>query len=125
MAADSYRLPFLLKPRRGFASKGIVRVTGRESYREHVQDVGHKLMVQPIVGNDAEEFTTSAFCNGEGAYFTSMTLRRKLSRDGFTEKAEVVDTADFAATIAELCRVFHPLGPTNVQFRMCSGGQAT
>lgn len=120
--AARFGLPFLLKPRRGFASKGIVRVTGRESYREHVQDVGHKLMVQPIVGNDAEEFTTSAFCNGEGAYFTSMTLRRKLSRDGFTEKAEVVDTADFAATIAELCRVFHPLGPTNFQFRMCSDG---
>lgn len=120
--AARFGVPFLLKPRRGFASKGIVRVTGLDTYREHVQDIGHTLMSQPVVGNDAEEFTTSAFCDGEGAYFTSMTLRRKLSRDGFTEKAEVVDTADFAATIAELCRVFHPLGPTNFQFRMCSDG---
>jgi carbamoyl-phosphate synthase large subunit len=120
--ATRFGLPFLLKPRRGFASKGIVRVTGLETYCEHIQDVGHKLMVQPIVGNDAEEYTTSAFCDGDGAYFTSMTLRRKLSRDGFTEKAEVVDTADFAATIAELCRVFRPIGPTNFQFRMCSDG---
>jgi carbamoyl-phosphate synthase large subunit len=120
--ASSFGLPFLLKPRRGFGSKGIVRVTGMETYREHVQDVGRKLMAQPIVGSDAEEFTTSAFCDGEGAYFTSMTLRRKLSRDGFTEKAEVVDTADFAATIAELCQAFRPLGPTNFQFRVCSDG---
>ena len=120
--AARFGLPFLLKPRRGFASKGIVRVTGLDIYREHVQDVGSKLMVQPIVGNDAEEFTTSAFCDGKGSYLTSMTLRRKLSRDGYTEKAEVVDMADFAATIAELCRVFRPLGPTNFQFRMCSDG---
>lgn len=120
--AARFGLPFLLKPRRGFASKGIVRVTGLETFCEHVQDVGPKLMAQPIVGNDAEEFTTSAFCDGKGGYYACMTLRRKLSRDGYTEKAEVVDTADFAATLAELCRVFRPLGPTNFQFRMCSDG---
>lgn len=117
-----FELPFLLKPRRGFASKGIVRVTGRQVYREHVHNVGIELMAQPIVGSDTEEFTTSAFGDGEGAFLTSMTLRRKLSRDGFTEKAEVVDTADFAETIAELCRIFRPLGPTNFQFRMCIDG---
>ena len=117
-----FGLPFLLKPRRGFASKGIVRVTGLDTYREHVQDLGPKLMAQPIVGNDTEEFTTSAFCDGEGSYFTTMTLRRKLAREGFTEKAEVVDTANFASTISELCRAFLPLGPTNFQFRMCSDG---
>jgi carbamoyl-phosphate synthase large subunit len=120
--AAKFGLPFLLKPRRGFASKGIVRVTGLETYGDHVQDVGTSLMAQPIVGNDAEEFTTSAFCDGEGAYFTSMTLRRVLSRDGFTEKAEVVDATDFTETIMELCRVFRPFGPTNFQFRMSSDG---
>jgi len=120
MLEARFGLPFLLKPRRGFASKGIVLVTGLESYREHVHDVGPRLMAQPIVGNDAEEFTTSAFCDGQGGYYACMTLRRKLSRDGYTEKAEVVDTADFAATITELCQAFRPLGPTNFQFRMCS-----
>lgn len=117
-----FGLPFLLKPRQGFASKGIVRVTGPEAYREHVKDVGHKLMAQPVVGNDSEEFTISAFCDGKGACLTSMALRRKLSRDGFTEKAEVVDAADFSETIAELCLTFRPLGPTNFQFRSCPDG---
>ena len=51
-----------------------------------------------------------------------MTLRRKLSRDGFTDRAEVADTAAFAETLNELCRNFRPLGPTNFQFRMCSDG---
>ncbi len=120
--AARFGVPFLLKPRRGFASKGIVRVTGQEIYREYAKDVGLKLMAQPIVGNDAEEFTTSAFCDGKGAYFTAMTLRRKLSHNGFTDRAEVVNTANFAATIMELCQVFRPIGPTNFQFRMCSDG---
>jgi carbamoyl-phosphate synthase large subunit len=119
---EKFGLPFLLKPRRGFGSKGIVRVDALETFMKHQQDIGPLLMAQPIVGNDNEEYTTSAFCDGHGGYFASMALRRKLSRDGFTDKAEVVDTADFAATIAELCRIFLPLGPTNFQFRMCGDG---
>ena len=117
-----FGLPFLLKPRRGFGSKGIVRVDGLETFVKHRQDVGPLLMAQPVVGNDEEEYTISAFCDGRGGYFASMALRRKLSRDGFTDRAEVVDTAVFAATLAELCRIFRPLGPTNFQFRMSADG---
>jgi carbamoyl-phosphate synthase large subunit len=117
-----FGLPFLLKPRRGFGSKGIVRVDGRETFMTHRRDIGPVLMAQPIVGNDEEEYTTSAFCDGRGGYFAGMTLRRKLSRDGYTEKAEVVGTGEFSKTIAELCGLFRPLGPTNFQFRMCGDG---
>ena len=115
-------LPFLLKPRRGFGSKGIVRVTSEDVFQKHCADIGPVLMAQPIVGNDEEEFTTSAFCDGRGGYFASMTLRRKLSRDGFTDKAEVADTAEFVPVMDELCRLFRPLGPTNFQFRRCPNG---
>lgn len=117
-----FGLPFLLKPRRGFGSKGIVRVTSEEVFLKHRDDLGAVLMAQPIVGNDEEEFTASAFCDGHGGYFASMTLRRKLSRDGFTDKAEVADSAEFAQTINELCGLFRPLGPTNFQFRCCPDG---
>jgi carbamoyl-phosphate synthase large subunit len=117
-----FGLPFLLKPRRGFGSKGIVRVEGLETFAKHRQEVGPLLMAQPIVGNDEEEYTISAFCDGRGGYFASMALRRKLSSDGFTDRAEVVDTAVFAGTLTELCRIFRPLGPTNFQFRMCGDG---
>jgi carbamoyl-phosphate synthase large subunit len=119
---ERFGLPFLLKPRRGFGSKGIVRVDDLDTFRKHQRAIGLVLMAQPIVGNDEEEYTISAFCDGCGGYFASMALRRKLSCEGFTDKAEVVDTTDFAATIAELCRIFRPLGPTNFQFRMCGDG---
>jgi carbamoyl-phosphate synthase large subunit len=117
-----FGLPFLLKPRCGFGSKGIVRVTSENVFQKHCADIGPVLMAQPIVGNDEEEFTTSAFCDGRGGYFASMTLRRKLSRDGFTDKAEVADTAEFLPVMDELCRLFRPLGPTNFQFRRCPKG---
>jgi carbamoyl-phosphate synthase large subunit len=116
---SKFGLPFLLKPRRGFGSKGIVKVDSAETFLRHQKGIGEILMAQPIVGSDDEEFTTSAFCDGRGGFYASMTLRRKLSKDGFTEKAEVVDTDEFTKTIIDLCQRFRPIGPTNFQFRKC------
>ena len=114
---ERFGLPFLLKPRTGFGSKGIVRVASEETFASCRGDMDKILMAQPIIGNDEEEYTTSAFCDGEGGYFAGMTLRRKLSRDGFTDRAEVVDMAEFAPAIEVLCQKFRPIGPTNFQFR--------
>ena len=119
---DRFGLPFLLKPRRGFGSKGIVKVDIEDTFIRYQQDIGPILMAQPIVGNDDEEFTTSAFCDGRGGFYACMTLRRKLSREGFTDKAEVVATDEFIKTISELCERFRPIGPTNFQFRKCRDG---
>lgn len=119
---DKFGLPFLLKPRRGFGAKGIVKVDSADTFFKHQKDIGPILMAQPIVGNDEEEFTTSAFCDGNGGFYASMTLRRKLSRNGYTEKAEVVATDEFIGTISDLCKRFHPIGPTNFQFRRCKDG---
>ena len=119
---DRFGLPFLLKPRRGFGARGIVKVDSHDIFLRHQKDIGQTLMAQPIVGSDDEEFTTSAFCDGRGGFYAIMTLRRKLSRDGFTDKAEVVATDEFIGTISELCKKFLPIGPTNFQFRKCEDG---
>ena len=114
--------PFLLKPRHGFGSKGIVYVDDEDIFTKHQLEIGHNLMVQPIVGNDNEEYTVSAFGDGKGGGYTSIALKRKLSKDGFTEKAEVVLAVEFDETILQLCRQFQPIGPTNYQFRKCNEG---
>jgi carbamoyl-phosphate synthase large subunit len=110
-------LPFLLKPRQGFGSQGILKIEGEADFLRHQKNVGTLLIAQPIVGTDDEEYTTSAFCDGIGGFYASITLRRRLSKDGFTEKAEVVPAEEFLALLQELCSHFHPLGPTNFQFR--------
>jgi carbamoyl-phosphate synthase large subunit len=115
-------LPFLLKPRRGFGSKGIVAVETSEQFGKISPATKTTLMAQPIVGRDDEEFTVSAFCDGHGSYSAFMALRRKLSKDGFTDKAEVVDQAEFSEAVQDLCRAFAPIGPTNFQFRKTDHG---
>ena len=115
-------LPFLLKPRRGFGSKGIVVVETAEQFAKIDLATKATLMGLPIVGRDDEEFTVSAFCDGRGSYSAIMALRRKLSRDGFTEKAEVTDEAAFSEAVRDLCKAFSPVGPTNFQFRRTNHG---
>jgi carbamoyl-phosphate synthase large subunit len=119
--ANKFGLPFLLKPRCGHGSKGIVKVDNKATFLKHEHDIGSILMVQPIVGNDNEEFTTSAFCDGKGSFYAYMTLKRKLSKDGFTEKAEVVELDNINEVLVDLCKLFNPLGPTNFQFRRHNG----
>lgn len=110
-------LPFLLKPRSGFGSKGIVRVDSEDIFLRHQKGMGTILMAQSLIGNDDEEFTTSAFCDGRGGSYAYMALRRKLSKEGYTEKAEVVALDEFIGTISDLCNRYRPVGPTNFQFR--------
>lgn len=114
---DTFKLPFLLKPKRGFGSKGIVKVDNLEIFNMHKEDMGTILLAQPIVGNHEEEFTTSAFCDGQGGFYAKMTMRRKLSKDGYTDWAETYELEGVDVTLKHLCSHFKPVGPTNFQFR--------
>lgn len=119
--AETFGLPFLLKPRCGNGSRGIVRVDNAECFRKYQASIGLELMAQPIVGNDDEEYTTSAFCNGQGGFFASLSLKRRLAKDGYTEKAEVVHDDAIILAVSDLCNHFKPIGPTNFQFRRHDG----
>lgn len=116
-----YGIPMLLKPRHGFGSKGIVKIFDKETFLQNKDEIGKNLLVQPLIGNDDEEYTTSAFCDGEGGYFACMSLKRKLSKDGYTEMAEVVDIPGVEKVISSFCEILKPIGPTNFQFRLYNG----
>lgn len=117
-----FGLPFLLKPREGFGSKGIVRIHDEDCFLRHQHLIGPVLMAQPIIGTDDEEYTASAFCDGAGDFHACQTLKRTLSKDGYTERAEAVSSKPFLQTIRALCALFLPVGPTNFQFRICQDG---
>lgn len=114
---SKFGLPFILKPRCGFGSKGIVIVDSEVIFLKHQHNIGHNLMAQQIVGNNDEEFTTSVFCNETGNFNAIITLKRKLSKDGFTEKAEVIQMDEIGDVVKGLCDLYKPAGPTNFQFR--------
>lgn len=120
--AAKFGLPFLLKPRQGFAAKGIVKIHNPDEFARHKTFIGDVLMAQPIVGTDDQEYTIAAFGDGAGGYHAAMTMRRRLSADGFTEKAHVAPTEPFAEALSLLCQRFRPTGPTNFQFRVSDCG---
>jgi carbamoyl-phosphate synthase large subunit len=109
--------PLILKPRRGYASKGISIVHDEVELENHRADLGSKLMLQPIVGNSDEEYTTSAFFDKDSKLCCFMTLKRTLSKEGFTEKAVVEDVDGMQEALVSLSKIFKPVGPTNFQFR--------
>ena len=119
--AHEYGMPFLLKPRRGYASKGIVRIASKEMFLEHENSFGQELMAQPIVGSDEDEYTISAFFDNESELCCYMALKRKLSKDGYTEKAQVAKVDEAEDAIRNLANIFKPIGPTNFQFRRHDG----
>lgn len=118
---DTLGLPFLLKPRRGFASKGIVKVDSEEQFRIHKDKLGVELMAQQIVGTSEQEYTISAFFDKESRLLCHMGMRRKLAQEGFTEKAQVAELPGAEDAMHKLGALLKPVGPTNFQFRVDEG----
>lgn len=114
--------PILLKPRAGSASKGIAIIDDLKALSLYKSEIGSNLMMQPLIGSPEEEFTTSAFFDENNNLCAYMTLKRKLSKAGFTETANTVNINGMSKALLELAKIFKPIGPTNFQFRK-SGGE--
>jgi len=108
-------LPFLMKPRRFYASKGIVKIECEEDYCYWQAKMGDNFMVQQIVGDPDNEFTVAVFGTGDGGYSDIIALKRKLGPDGATAKAKTVEEGALDEYIGGLCEASKPLGPTNIQ----------
>jgi carbamoyl-phosphate synthase large subunit len=115
--AQQFSLPFILKPRRSYASKGLVQIKSREDFDAHKARLGEHLMAQPVVGTDDEEYTVAVFGDGKGNVCSSITLRRRLGQDGSTAKAWGGSIKSLDRVVSRLCAHFQPIGPTNLQFR--------
>lgn len=116
-----FGLPFLLKPRRSYASKGIVEIASADVFALHKQRVGDHFMAQKFVGQSECEYTVGVFGDGAGSFTAQIQLRRTLSPEGATQKAWVVNDEELTVAVTTYCAVFRPLGPTNLQFRRDDG----
>ncbi|NMA06194.1 MAG: carbamoyl-phosphate synthase subunit L [Ruminococcaceae bacterium] len=108
---------FLLKPRRGRASKGIVTINSEKDFNFFGQKMGDEFMAQKIVGDIEDEYTVSVFGQGDGNIINSIYLRRKLSQEGATSKATVVFDESLEIATKRITELLKPEGPTNYQFR--------
>jgi len=113
--------PFLLKPRQGNGSRGIVRLYDETDFRYWVNKSDGNFMIQKIIGNDEEEYTVGVFGFGNGNTVPPIIFRRRLSPAGNTQYAEVVEDTSIEQATRKLSTYFKPLGPTNYQFRKENG----
>lgn len=109
--------PLLLKPLHGNGSRGIIRLEDETDFRYWSQKTADEFMIQTIIGTDDEEYTVGAFGLGNGESVRPITFRRRLSPEGNTRYAEVVEDPVIEQATRQLDRYFKPLGPTNYQFR--------
>ncbi|OCW56907.1 ATP-grasp domain-containing protein [Hoeflea olei] len=110
--------PLLMKPRRGEASAGIVRLETARDFDYWTDRNGEDWLIQAIVGPDSAEYTVGAYGLGDGDYLGPIIMRRTLARAGHTGAAEVVDHPAISELTDRIMRHFRPKGPTNLQFRM-------
>lgn len=109
---DNFDYPFIMKPRHGYGSKGIIRVN---NLNEEIINSNSDMIIQPIIGSDDEEYTVSGFFDNDSNLIDYFPLKRKLV-NGSTGEAEVADR-NFGEVLTDLAKTFRPIGPTNFQFR--------
>ncbi|MDL2314384.1 ATP-grasp domain-containing protein [Desulfovibrio sp. OttesenSCG-928-C14] len=119
---ELFGLPFILKPRRSYASKGFMRICSEKDFAPFKAKLGEEYIAQPQVGSDGEEYTVGAFGDGAGKVSALIAMRRTLGSDGATHKARIYKDARLEDEIAELFRCLKPVGPTNLQFRRDENG---
>lgn len=107
---------FLVKPRKSYSSRGVKKIQDEPTFDYYKHLLGNQLMAQRIVGDGEHEYTAAAFCYGNGRCSKPIVLKRKLSFEGSTLKAEVVNCQPIEESIYELTKILKPLGPTNFQY---------
>lgn len=118
-----FGLPFIFKLVSSHASKGLTLIEDAAQFDYYTARAGvGKCVYQRRVGSDDEEYTVAAFGDGQGGYFDSIILRRRLAQDGSTARAWfVADDTAIRSTVDTVFSMLKPVGPTNVQIRKQDG----
>jgi carbamoyl-phosphate synthase large subunit len=121
-AADRLGLPFIIKPRRSYASKGFHVIKNEDDLIACAHDINENTLFQKSIGSNDDEYTFSVFGNGDGTIADQVILRRYLSKEGATQKANVIPKDDALQDfVNKLVQHLKPIGPTNFQFRKQDG----
>ena len=117
-ALDKIGLPFIIKPKSSYASKGFYIIENETDFIKISEEVNQDTLFQSLKGAIDEEYTISVFGNGYGNYYDSLILRRYLSKAGASEKVFVIKKDnELMKAVTDLVEIFKPIGPTNFQFR--------
>ena len=113
---DTALYPLIVKPRRGFRSIGVARVTDAASLRAALADRTDDPIVQECVATADDEYTcTVAVIDGEAS--PVLPLRRVL-RGGDTYRATPVQHAEIERVVRDVALAIGVRGSCNFQLRL-------
>ncbi len=117
--------PLLVKPRVGKGSSGI-RMVNSEEEADAIKNKGYVL--QEYVGDAEHEYTVGCYCTKYGIMEKPIVMKRKL-KNGTTCWAKVLlkGDSDYDCIVSEaenICSLFKPVGPLNLQMRTDGKGRA-
>jgi carbamoyl-phosphate synthase large subunit len=116
--AETVGFPFIIKPRASYAAKGFHIIRDENDLNRVRPIINRDTLFQPLIGSADDEYSVSAFGDGEGGIVDSLLIRRHLSAAGASEKAFIVrDDKSIMSAVLWLVNHFKAEGPTNFQFR--------
>jgi carbamoyl-phosphate synthase large subunit len=117
-AVEKVGLPFIIKPKSSYASKGFYMICNEDEYKKIADEINEATLFQPSVGTVDDEYTISVFGDGNGDFVDSLILKRYLSKAGASEKTYTIEYDEvLMKAVKDLIEIFKPEGPTNFQFR--------
>lgn len=112
---NSLVLPFIVKPKIGKGSAGVLIIENEEQYLG-VESI-ESYVAQQLIGDAETEYTCGVYKSKFG--YTKVIIMRRLLRNGSTVMAEVVHNEEiynYCREIADSCTTTVPF---NIQLRLC------
>lgn len=111
--AAEYGFPLIIKPRIGYASRGVQVVDNLQQLLYSVK-TQKNIILQEYVRPHSQEYTVGAFLTASGNCVGTFALRRELSA-GVTFRAEVVQDKTISALCKKIAEKSGLIGPCNIQ----------
>jgi carbamoyl-phosphate synthase large subunit len=120
---ETHELPLVVKPRTSHGSIGFTIATTRSEVAgaiEQLSKAGAKPIVQELLRDEEQEYTTGVTSDLQGRILSSIAMRRKL-KGGQTAKAFVEDFPEIREAAERVALAMESIGPLNVQSRLDDG----
>src|SRR5262245_11808724 len=111
----------VVKPRCGYASRGVLVSRNRNEIEALADRLGENGIVQDYVGSDDQEFTAAVLCDRDGRVGASIVMKRDLLQ-GTSYRIQPVADAELSGAVHAWATRFAVQGPLNFQFRVTAQG---
>jgi carbamoyl-phosphate synthase large subunit len=118
--AREFGWPLILKPRTGFACRGILALAN-ETDLMAAAATGEGSIIQRVIGTERQEYTATVFFDKIRQPRAMLVMRRDLLQ-GTSYHVEPCFDEAIQQTVADWACHFNALGPVNFQFRLTPQG---